>query len=270
MSSTSSGNLLLLAVLLDRVAVVPETPCSFVPTPRSCIDGCAYDSVPTAPRAAGPPASHLRCAWLAPKRCWRAEWSTLLEFERATLRAAAATSGESRAAAQRRSRQRRLEEEAATEGTIPDSELPMGPTWPAATSGGREAAANGRPGGDGVGACPARSQGERERRQQQQQVDCPAERVEAMEGGVSVTLGSSKLLSGDVAQAERHSNSAQQVARRAARKPRPRPVSAAAAEAAAAAAAELADQAEIRTTGAGGRVDGAAAHLTPSGGARNV
>lgn len=241
------GNLLLLAVLLDRVAVVPETPCSFVPTPRSCIDGCAYDSVPTAPRAAGPPASHLRCAWLAPKRCWRAEWSTLLEFERATLRAAAATSGESRAAAQRRSRQRRLEEEAATEGTIPDSELPMGPTWPAGDEwrsvrqqrmGDRAAMGSGRVRRAAKASASGGSSSSKSivRR----------ERVEAMEGGVSVTLGSSKLLSGGrgaklsgtpklgAAGGKKGGAKAEAKAK----------VSAAAAEAAAAAAAaELADQA---------------------------
>ena len=131
------GNLLLLALLLDRTPVLPETACSFAPSARSCIDGCAFDSAPTAPRSTGPSASRMRCAWMAPKRCWRTEWSTLVEFERSTLRSSAAratgaAATRAGAAATRAAllARRRLAEGAAAEGSIPDSELPMPPTWP--------------------------------------------------------------------------------------------------------------------------------------------
>ena len=50
---TLVGNLMLLALLTDRVPVVPETPCSFAPASRTCVDGCTPDTAHTAPRALG-------------------------------------------------------------------------------------------------------------------------------------------------------------------------------------------------------------------------
>jgi hypothetical protein len=129
------GNLMLLGLLLDRVVVIPETPCSFAPSPRGCKDGCAYDSVQTAPRFVGPARTAQRCAWLAPKRCWRTEFVTQLEYERhmaRTTRQHAAAQGK----------------EALSEATLADSagrglaavnesepglspnELPTPPSWP--------------------------------------------------------------------------------------------------------------------------------------------
>ena len=128
---TFNGNLMLLALLLDRLAILPETPCSFEPTPRSCLDGCAFDSAQTQPRVTGSMRTSMRCASIMPKRCWRAEWSTQLEYERAKLRTAAA-----RKERRRRSRMmRRLAEVEAPEIDndkidIPESELPVPPIWP--------------------------------------------------------------------------------------------------------------------------------------------
>ena len=81
---TLAANLLLLAALADRVAVIPETACSFKPRGRSCYDGCLHDSLETAPRqlvnrSVGRGGQQVagrlqqRCAWLPPKRCWRVE-----------------------------------------------------------------------------------------------------------------------------------------------------------------------------------------------------
>ncbi len=79
------GNMMLLGLLTDRTPVVPETRCTFAPTPRSCADGCAVDSTRTAPRLSDSGAESLRCGWVAPKRCWRTEMVTELEFERRQL-----------------------------------------------------------------------------------------------------------------------------------------------------------------------------------------
>ena len=123
------GNLLLISLLLDRTAVVPETPCLAAPTPRSCLDGCAYDSVATASREP----RTTRCAWLAPKRCWRSELVTQIEYERAALRAAAAAG--LAAPSQMQPARRRLEEVPAanrtgSEAQIEPSDLPTPPSWP--------------------------------------------------------------------------------------------------------------------------------------------
>ena len=79
---TLVGNLLLLALLTDRTAIIPETGCTVAPSPRSCLDGCLHDSANTAPRQPGPGRQSARCAWLAPKRCWRVELTTQIEMER--------------------------------------------------------------------------------------------------------------------------------------------------------------------------------------------
>ena len=123
-----AGNLMLLALLTGRLAVVPETPCSFVSAPRSCLNGCAPDSAMTAARASGLLSKTLRCAWLAPKRCWRSEFSTQIEFDRWSLRgAAAAASGRALAEA---SIEGGAGGNSSQEPYIPPSELPSPPLWP--------------------------------------------------------------------------------------------------------------------------------------------
>lgn len=65
------GNLLALAALLGRVAVIPEVPCEELSAPPS--------QWKETRRRQG----QRRCAWVPPRSCWKVEYMTALELQRA-------------------------------------------------------------------------------------------------------------------------------------------------------------------------------------------
>lgn len=79
---TLAANLVLLGVLSNRIPIIPEAQCGFMPHSRSCFDGCNFDSMECGPRRSADGTQSQRCAWLPPKRCWRVEYSMPRERER--------------------------------------------------------------------------------------------------------------------------------------------------------------------------------------------
>ncbi len=75
---TLVANVVSLAAFTGRLPIVPETPCSFGKTYRSCREGCGEDSAETQHRHPAAP----RCSWLPPRACWRLEFDHALEHER--------------------------------------------------------------------------------------------------------------------------------------------------------------------------------------------
>ena len=72
------ANLLLIGALSGRRVIVPEVPCTLTTSGSAAHRG--YGNRPVGARASlGGEAS---CAWMPPKECWAAEYTTQLEFER--------------------------------------------------------------------------------------------------------------------------------------------------------------------------------------------
>ena len=73
-----AGNLLLLALLFGRRAVIPEVACSAIGPGAAPRRGFGYRPVGS-PRREG---DGVACAWVPPRECWRVEYVTAREFER--------------------------------------------------------------------------------------------------------------------------------------------------------------------------------------------
>ena len=73
-----AGNLLLLAMLLGRRAVIPEVACSMIGS--AAVPRRGFGNRPVGARRVGN--AGTTCAWVPPRECWHAEYVTALEFER--------------------------------------------------------------------------------------------------------------------------------------------------------------------------------------------